>query len=310
MAAYGGWDHCLQAGHEGRLVIVATDVGPRILHWSIADRPNVLKLFAEHAGRRGGSEYLLFGGHRLWHAPEAHPRSYVPDVSPVQFCHDAQALSVVQDTEGPTGIRKSMRVGFEPGGRLRIVHRLANESPWPVELAAWAMTIVADGSRVIVPQAPFHPHPEALQPARSMTLWSYTRMNDPRVTWGERYIQLREDSRVEQKFKLGLGNGEGWAACWSAGSLFVKTFAWEAAARYPDMECNFETFTGPGILEVETLGPLRTLQPGEHLVHEEIWHLWSLDELPEREDLLDAALAPFLSQLVYPSLPATWGSDD
>lgn len=299
-SAYGGWDRCLVAEHEGRTVIVPSEVGPRILHWSCGGRPNVLKLYPEQSGITRGDEFLLLGGHRLWHAPEAWPRSYAPDLSPVDVAHDSARIELRQDVEASTGIRKSMQLSFEPGGRMRVVHELANESPWPVELAAWAMTIMADRTRLVIPQEPFAPHPQALQPARSLTLWSYTKMNDPRVSWGERYIQLREDAGVEGKFKLGLGNRRGWSACWSEGSLFIKTFAFDAEARYPDLGCNFETFTGPGILEVETLGPLRRLEPGASLRHEEIWHLWPLDELPDDERGLDRVLEPYLSQLQFP----------
>jgi hypothetical protein len=302
LAPYGGWNRCLIAQHDGRRLVLSTEVGPRILHWSLDGGANVLGLIAEDAGVTGGGEYRLLGGHRLWHAPEAFPRCYEPDLAPVQCQYDDAGITVVQQTERTTGIRKSLRVEFLPGGSVRIQHILRNDTLWPVELAAWAMTIVAAGTRLIVPQEPFQSHPEALSPARSMTLWSYTRMNDPRVVWGQLFIQLREDPGVDQKFKVGLGNRQGWAACWSAGSLFIKTFAFHAAQRYPDMGCNFETFTGAGILEVESLSPLRLLVPGAELVHEEVWHLWPLARLPENDADLQRVLEPYLPRLIRPQV--------
>ena len=44
---------------------------------------------------------------------------------------------------------------------------------------------------------------------------------------------------------------------------------------YADRGCNFELYTDANILEVETLGPLATLAPGEKTEHTEIWSLFS-----------------------------------
>jgi hypothetical protein len=47
-----------------------------------------------------------------------------------------------------------------------------------------------------------------------------------------------------------------------------------AGARYPDGGCNFELFTNPEFLELETLGPLVELKPGEMAEHVERWWLF------------------------------------
>jgi hypothetical protein len=44
-----------------------------------------------------------------------------------------------------------------------------------------------------------------------------------------------------------------------------------APADYPDFGCSFETFTNAEILELETLGPLTTLAPGQSASHTERW---------------------------------------
>ena len=49
--------------------------------------------------------------------------------------------------------------------------------------------MAADG-RLSVPQEDFIPHPDMLTPARPLVLWPFTRMNDPRFTWGDRLIQM------------------------------------------------------------------------------------------------------------------------
>lgn len=302
--AYGGWQNCLELEHEGITLLVTTDIGPRILRCSATgDDANLFGEFTDQLGRTESDEYLLFGGHRLWHSPEAFPRSYSVDLDPVEHNWDGRRLTLMQRTEENTCIQKSIEIDCRPSGGFRVRHQLVNEGPWPIQLAAWAMTVMAPGSHAIVPQEEFRSHPEYLHPARTITLWHYTRMDDPRVRWGQRFIQLEERSDFDRKFKVGIMNRQRWAACAIAGHLFVKTFAFERDATYPDGGCNCEMFTMPGFLELESLGALRNLESGQSLTHNEDWHLWSVGKLPlDDETALDAALRPYLDQLSYPDI--------
>ncbi|MBL8264796.1 MAG: hypothetical protein JNL55_00400, partial [Steroidobacter sp.] len=275
-----GWQRCVRVDHAGLRLVVTLEVGPRIIECSLDGGANLFKEFEQDMGRTSGDEYLLFGGHRLWHAPEAYPRSYGLDFEPVEFTRDGSCLRFTQREEPSTRIQKSIAIEFLAPHRVHVSHELANRNPWAVELAPWAMTLLAAGSRLIVPQEEFRPHPQFLDPARTLTLWPYTRMNDPRVLWGERFIQLQEDGAVDQKFKLGVLNRQCWAACWVNGWLLIKTFSFDAQARYADLGCNCEFFTMPGFVEMETLGPLTRVEPQQRVAHSEVWHFWSVPSLP------------------------------
>ena len=76
----------------------------------------------------------------------------------------------------------------------------------------------------------------------------------------------------------------------------MKTFKPVAGARYPDLGCTVETFTNADMLEVETLGPLTTLQPGESLEHVETWHLFRNVPLPGTDADIDANVLPLVKQ--------------
>ncbi len=295
-----GWAHCTRMELDGLRLVVTRDVGPRIIECSLDGGPNLFKEFADQLGRTASAEYLLFGGHRLWHAPEAFPRSYAPDLEPVGFEPIPGGARFVQAEEAANRVRKSITVEFIGDRRLRLTHQIVNANPWTIELAPWAMTLMAAGTRAIVPQEPYRPHPDYLDPARTLTLWGYTRMDDPRVAWGRRYIQLHEDPAVQDKFKLGVQNRQRWIASWVHGVLMVRTFGFDPRADYPDAGSNCELFTMPGFLEVETLGPMQRLEPGQAASHVEIWHLWPMETLPGSEDALSAALAPCVAQLRFP----------
>ena len=58
------------------------------------------------------------------------------------------------------------------------------------------------------------------------------------------------------------------------------------------MGCNFETFAKGAFQELETLGPLTTLEPGQSVSHTEHWHLAKLSSPTETEADLEAALLP------------------
>ncbi|MEI8094276.1 MAG: hypothetical protein WCG80_08705 [Spirochaetales bacterium] len=298
--AYGGWPNCVRLT-DGRVELVVTlDVGPRVIRFGTVGGQNLFKEFAEHLGQTSGNEWLSFGGHRLWHAPEVAPRTYAPDFDPVEHRWDGATLTLLSKTEPTTGIRKEITLRLEDG-RVHLNHRLVNENLWAIDVAPWALSVMAAGGRALVPQEPFVDHGVSFTPARPVVLWRFTRMNDPRFTWGDRLLQFRQDESLPTKQKFGLGNRQGWAAYELGRQLFVKTFAYREGQTYPDQGCNCEFFTMPGFLEVETLGPLARLEPGQGVDHQETWYLFDGVNLPAgrtpaEEPALVEALKPYLKE--------------
>ena len=297
--SYAGWPNCLRLGNGRVELIVTLDVGPRVIRYGTPGGPNVFKEFEDQIGKTAGSEWLSFGGHRLWHAPEIYPRTYAPDFDPVEHSWQDGTLRLVQRTEPSTGIQKEIEIRLTADD-VQLTHRLINRNVWAIEIAPWCLSVMAAGGRALAPQEEFHPHPDVLHPARPLVLWHFTRMNDPRFTWGDRLIQLREDASVQCKQKLGLRNARRWAAYHLGDQLFIKTFELFSGAAYPDYGSNCELYTQPGFLEIETLGPLTRLEPGQAVDHVEYWRLWNGVALPREEPQLLSALAPFLSALAFP----------
>lgn len=89
---------------------------------------------------------------------------------------------------------------------------------------------------------------------------------------GRRYIRLNQANAGPTK--VGLAHRETWVAYHNGDSLFLKTIEHLDGATYPDMGCNFETFTNEEMLEVEALGPLVELALGASNAHTEQWHLF------------------------------------
>ena len=194
--AYRGWPNCYRLANERIEVIATTDVGPRIIHLSLPGGENMFGVMPDQAGLTGGDERRIYGGHRLWHAPEAKPRSYYPDNAPVLAEVEGDTLRLIPPEETTTGIQKEMvisLVGDHPHVRVR--HVLENRGLWPVELAPWALSVMNLNGVAIVPQSTWS-EPDGLLPNRVLTLWPYTDLRDPRVYWGTRCIMLRQDPQV------------------------------------------------------------------------------------------------------------------
>ena len=293
---YGHWPNCYRLANNVWELIVTTDVGPRVIRCGFVGADNEFKEYPDHLGRKGEGDWRVYGGHRLWQAPEHKLRTYFPDNSPVKIEVDDSAVRLVQEIESTTGIQKEIQLATAPDAACATVtHRLRNTNSTPVTLAPWALTVMAPGGTAILPLPPRGSHPEDLLPDSVLTLWKYTDMSDPRWTWGRKYILLRQDSaRTVNPQKIGAAAPDGWVAYTRAGHLFLKTFQHDPSATYPDRGCSVEVFTNKDMLELETLGPLVTLPPGAAVEHVEQWRLFRDVPIPRNDADIDAQILPLV----------------
>jgi hypothetical protein len=286
---YGGWDNCLQIANGTVDLIITADVGPRIIRYGFTGQDNEMCEVGSTMGLSGGDEWRIYGGHRLWHSPESKTRTYEPDNSPVTWEEIPDGVRTEQPVEPMTGIMKEMEVTLSPDStKVMVLHRLTNSGLRPLELSVWSISAMAQGGIEVVPQTG---RDTGLLPNRLVSLWPYTRLNDPRVYWGDRHIILRHDPEIKEAFKFGISNEDGWAAYFNHGHLFIKYYEHIRKAPYPDFGASYETYTNDFMLEMETLSPLTLLQPRESAEHIEEWELFdgvpmpSVDER-EIEDIL------------------------
>ncbi|MGQ9456092.1 MAG: hypothetical protein ACUVRS_01900 [Armatimonadota bacterium] len=278
-------------------VMVTADFGPRVIYYGFCGGQNILgELSRSESVKTEFGEWHPYGGHRLWAAPEAMPRSYWPDNDPVniEIVGDS-SVKLTPPLETATGLQKRITVTLSPTGTgVTLLHEITNKNIWPVELACWALTIMNGGGTTIFPQEPFKPHGEVLLPARPMALWNYTDMSDSRWTFGKKYVLLRTDANKDFAQKIGAAVKAGWAAYLRDGLLFVKRFPYHEDAVYPDYGCNFETFTKGAFMEVESVGPLVKLQPSQTVTHVEKWFLFKDVKPGDSESALDVAIRPLI----------------
>jgi hypothetical protein len=302
---FKGWKNNLQIVNGAAELIITLDVGPRIISYSLNGGPNMFKEFEDQIGKSGESTWMIRGGHRLWHAPEDAKRTYALDNSPIKYQQlGAGSVRLIQPIESITGIQKEIDITLDSAtSHVVLVHRLRNTTKTAVELAPWALSVLAPGGTAIIPLPEKIAHPGSLAPGekpdlrgfvpnQSLILWPFTDLGDARFRWGTRYITLRQDASAKKPTKLGVSLKTGWVAYIREGYLFVKGIAYTEGRHYPDDGSNFETFTNSEMLEVESLGPLDRIAPGTAVEHREQW--WLLKGIPNdtSEAAIDANIRP------------------
>ncbi len=293
--SYGGWENCYHLANNKIELIVTADVGPRIIHFGFIGGQNLFKQYPDQIGVTTSDEWLNFGGHRLWHAPESKVRTYYPDLEPVLVQEIDNGLVVTQKPEPTTGIQKQIQITLTPDKpEVKLVHNLINHNLWAIEAAPWSISVMAPGGVAILPLPPRGPHPEFLLPTSSISIWPYTDLSDPRYNFFEKYILINQDPAMEKPQKIGVFASDGWAAYANHNCCFIKQVPIQFEGVYPDMGVNFEAFTDREMLELEALGPIESIPPKGKIDHLENWTLIADVPLPKSEEDITNTLLPHL----------------
>jgi hypothetical protein len=297
---YQKWLHGIRLANDQVDLVITTEVGPRVIRFGFRDADNEFAELPNIVLGSGEESWHMFGGHRLWHAPEVAPRTYHPDNDPVSWQPLGDSVRITQPVERRNGIQKEIDLWLAPDApQARLTHRLINRGVWPVELAPWAISVMAPGGIGIIPLPPRGPHGASnLLPSSTLTLWPYTNLSDPRWVWGERFVLLRQDPNSHGPQKIGAFVPDGWVGYARRGHLFVKQVTPVAGATYPDLNSMVELYSDPAFQEVETFGPTVRLEPGAAVEHVETWHLLRDVPQPNSAQEVEEQVVPRLASLL------------
>jgi hypothetical protein len=146
--SYRGWNNVYKLSNGSVELIVTADVGPRILSYVFRNGENLLYEVDGDAGKTGGSEFRLYGGHRLWVSPEV-DRTYYPDNPPVSVSQQGNATRfTARREELPPGTHLQKELEIElptAGSHVQITHRVRNADTHSTSLAPWSPTMLKAG---------------------------------------------------------------------------------------------------------------------------------------------------------------------
>jgi hypothetical protein len=247
--------------------------GPRIVRFSGRDGPNLFAEVPDFNVQTTRGVYKFRGGHRLWCSPEIMPDTYSPDNEGLVVETSEEGVRLRQNTEN--GITKDLAIRLSPDrAAVSLIHRITNNGPATVKLSPWAITMFRLGGIAILPQPVENTDPQGLLNNRIMAFWPYTHINDPRLILRDDFIFIKAKPGLPP-VKIGYFNPMGWMSYWVGGTLFRKTIEVNPGENYPDGGCNAEVFCSDKFVELESLGPLKILEPGSGTSLVEMWELFN-----------------------------------
>ncbi|HET9914283.1 MAG TPA: hypothetical protein VFQ13_20485 [Anaerolineales bacterium] len=247
----------------------------RIVRFSLKEKDNLFAELEKEPVQTPYGKFHFRGGHRLWHAPEAMPRTYIPDNEGAMIGEIPNGVRIEMPAEAWTHIAKSIEIRINPDRPQVIVqHELRNAGAWAVEFAPWALTMLRPGGVAIFPQPVGNTDEAGLLSNRQLIVWPYTKLGDPRLHLRDDFVLVHATPSLPP-IKFGYFNPHGWMAYWLDGVLFVKRFDVQTNMPHADHGCNAESYCNDEFIELETLGPLLKLEPGQFVSHTETWELYT-----------------------------------
>lgn len=278
---YQGYD-VVEVSNNAVSLLATISTGPRIIKLAAFGSKN---LFAElpdiELDYPGEGSLKLVGGHRLWYAPEKPETTYIPDSNPVEWQEIQNGIELVQVVDAPTGIQKLMKVEVaEIGAKVIVTHTLMNKGGSPFTLAPWAITQMRTGGKAVIPQKTDTADPNGLLPNRNIVLWPYADLASGLVELNNKGLYVHAKAK-EGALKIGSPNPVGWIGYDLEGMLFVKRAEYVEGGKYLDRGASSQVYTNQYFIELETLAPVVTLQPGETTSHQEVWDIYQIGSWPE-----------------------------
>ena len=301
--AYENFGKCIQITNGLIEALVTVDVGPRVIKFCRTGGANVMFNDLSRAHFNNGPHYdeyyykgaqwNIYGGHRLWIAPESAPETAYPDNSPVEYAVTPDGAVFTQPPQVENGVSFQMELVMEedaPG--LQVIHRVTNIGKEEKTFAVWALSVLAPGGVEIIPQ---NTQDTGLLPNRTVAMWPYCDFSDDRLYLGHKYATLRQDAQ-HGPFKMGFDCFAGTGYYAIGDTVFQKQYhPNHPGGVYTDYGCSFETYTNELFLEQETLGELKTVLSGETEIHTEHWRLFPMEEAFDPKD--DASIDTFVAKL-------------
>jgi hypothetical protein len=300
---YAPFGKVLAITHGETEMYVSLDFGPRILRYALTGGENFM--FEDQKGEiveKGpafdevfypGAYWRNYAGHRIWLTPESMPETYIPDNDPVSYEINGQTITFTPPAQKALAVQEQLVLTFLEDGSVEVNAKATNIGDKPATFGIWQVTVMCKNGLAVVPQ---NTCDTGLLHNRTMSLWPYCDMSDARVSWGKTLITLEQNPENTNAFKIGTRNCRGFSAYLCHNAMFVKRFACFEGVNYPDDGCNFEMYTNQHFLELESLGPLASVSPGDTISQSEYWSITPGVNRPAKNDF--AALEKIVAELV------------
>ena len=266
---FRGWHDAYRLRLGEAEMVVVTEVGPRIISLSVGGGANLLFVDDETAGQgQGDADWHVYGGHRLWVAPET-DHSYAPDNARCEVEVADGRFTAIAPVVPQTKLRKRITVTAEDGCFV-IENGVLNTGTAVYAGAIWALTCFRPEGVVAFPWGR-----EGSWDLKKIVYWNRWMGHSSDVTsqqW-QPGPDLFTVVPTGEEGKVGANSPEGWIAMCRDDATFVKSHRWVPGAHYFDEGWTIEIYTCDRFIEMETLSPLGVFYPGFEVVHRETWRV-------------------------------------
>lgn len=286
---YENFGRCVRITNGIIDCVVTIEFGPRMVRFGFCDEENIFYTDAarkyalrnESMSAQFGktAAFYLYGGHRVRVSPESFPHAVYPDNSPVVYSILPEGVSFAPPKPKQADIQLSFEVILTDGAAdIMVVHSAKNCSKDAQTCGLCPITMVKGGGTAVLPQSQ-ESGPD--QPNRSFALWPETDVGDRRITYGNRYLTVRQEPGNETPLRLGINDVPGWAAYTVGNYALLKHFLHNSQAAYPDFGSSCEIRLTGDFAELCSLSPLFRIEPGEGIRHVENLSLFRLEKAPD-----------------------------
>lgn len=282
---YKGWTDCYEISNPVVRLVVVPQIGGRIMEYAI-DGENALWQNESELGKVSGSDigrtWRNYGGHKAWNAPQSSWRATDHD------CYYDSMPAQVELLPDEPGVRVTCapikHLGYQfvrdivlsdYTSRVRVTESMRNVSDRDISWSVWGVTQVNVPCWIAFPikeQSKFDDGWNVMYPP-GKKLTQIQRVGNLGV--------LQYDNATENWSTDAMG---GWMAYIKGQLAFTKHWATRlVGVTYPDDGCDAAFFTCNtnylgGYAEMEVMGPIVTLKPGEETMLIEDWFLTRLNQ--------------------------------
>jgi hypothetical protein len=265
---YNGWRNSFILNNGVAEVIVVPSIG-RIMQFRLVGEEGVIWENQAMIGRKVNpklQDWSNFGGDKSWPAPQSDwpkitPRAWPPPVAfdslPLDAAEKEGILELTSPVDPHYGIRVIRRIQLSPDNPvMTITTRFEKIAGKPVKTSIWIITQCKDPVGVYVPL-----------PAKSIFAEGYSRQSEglpSNLKVSNRMFSLTRGSETNEK----IGSDSGTLVWVGARQVLRINSPRIPNQEYPDKGSSAEVYTNADPLkyvELELLGPLKWLKPGDHM---------------------------------------------
>ena len=260
---YAGWKNCIHITNTVFEAVITADVGPRIIRFARVGGPNMLWLNEFTAGQTEETKtWRAYGGHSF-DAVVGGVDYLPPENTPVPY--ELGKDNVVFSEVEKNGIAKTISVRMCRRGGLEIKETITNRGSEPVKVTVNGNTLLNGGGVAAMPLK-----------EDNIVFCGNVR---PEIQCGEELAMIEHNQAEESSFELGFELDELWCGYFSQGNLFIMTSPKVEGAEGVNLGVDATNRR----FRISSFSPEKELQPGESILHTEVWNIFTGMPAPTNE---------------------------